>query len=236
VIDHELESMGATESSCTWVLSNHDVVRHATRYGLPLGGEDDDAVVISWLRSRGAAPRLDAERGLRRARAATLLMLALPGSSYLYQGEELGLPEVATIPDAARQDPVFFRSNGERVGRDGCRVPLPWVASATGASHLPQPEWWDAFAVDVEAADPGSTLNLYRSALALRRDLQRAESLTWVETASPGVLAFVRPGGWLSVTNFGSEPAPLPLGEVLLASEPGTDGQLPPDTTAWLHG
>ncbi|MDQ0573791.1 glycoside hydrolase family 13 protein [Agromyces albus] len=241
IIADNLAAVRETGSSNTWVFSNHDVVRHATRYGLPAGGGADGEVGAAWLLSGGIAPQLDAVLGLRRARAASLLMLALPGSAYLYQGEELGLPEVAEIPDHDRQDPTFFRNAGVEVGRDGCRVPLPWTKSGSsfgfgdGSAHLPQPVWFGDFSVEAEDADPGSTLNLYRRALWLRRDLQDSEELTWLDSGAASVLAFERPGGWRSFTNFGSEPARLPEGEVLLASSPIDGDVLPPATTVWLR-
>ncbi|WP_159802755.1 glycoside hydrolase family 13 protein [Arthrobacter zhaoguopingii] len=231
----EAENSGA---SSTWVFSNHDVVRHATRYGLPPAG-DGKPTGIDWLLSGGTTPELDAERGLRRARAASLLMFALPGSAYLYQGEELGLHEVADIADEARQDPTFFRNPGVEVGRDGCRVPLPWTAEGPSfgfggqTAHLPQPAWFSDSAVEVQEEGGDSTLNLYRSALALRRELQTSEQLDWVPSA-PEVLHFTRSGGWHSVTNFGTDPVDLPAGRVVVSSAPLVDGKLPADTTAWV--
>ena len=243
IVDHNLASVTITGSSNTWVFSNHDVVRHATRYGLPDDNGNDGQIGRAWLLTGGAAPTLDPELGLRRARAASLLMLALPGSAYLYQGEELGLPEVADIPDAERQDPTFFRSPGVDVGRDGCRVPLPWTRTGSSfgfgadGAHLPQPSWFDGFSVEAEASDPDSTLNLYRQALALRHELQGDERLTWLETGEASVLAFGRPGGWRSVTNFGDVPFTVAdeFGEVLLASGPVEGRVLPPATTVWLR-
>jgi alpha-glucosidase len=236
IIRDNLALAARSKASSTWVFSNHDVVRHATRYGLPGGGDGN-----YWLLTRGAEPVEDRELGARRSRAVTLLALALPGSAYLYQGEELGLPEVATIPDDARQDPVFFRKGGVEVGRDGCRVPLPWTKDGpsfgfgVGSAHLPQPSWLAEYAADVQEASPDSTLHLYRRALDLRRKLQTAEVLEWLP-ANPSVIAFRRPNGWVSVTNFGTGPAPLPDGQLLLASGPlGGDKVLPPDTTAWLR-
>jgi alpha-glucosidase len=241
IIAFNLGLAAESGSSTTWVLSNHDVVRHATRYGLPARGTSTDKQGSAWLLARGAAPELDGALGLRRARAATMLQLALPGSSYLYQGEELGLHEVPDIPDEARQDPAFFRNPGVDVGRDGCRVPLPW--SRDGVAHgfsagepfLPQPTWFGEVSVEAQEDDPGSTLALYRDALALRHALRADEALTWVETGRPDVLAFARSNGWLSVTNFGDRPAPLPGGEVLLSSAPLDGGLLPGATTAWLR-
>ncbi len=130
------------------MFSNHDVVRHATRYALPARDGDEQKQGSAWLLAGGDQAALDRSLGLRRAQAATLLELALPGSAYLYQGEELGLHEVGDIPDADRQDPAFFRNPGIDVGRDGCRVPIPWTRQGSsfgfgeGGSHLPQPEWF----------------------------------------------------------------------------------------------
>ncbi|GAB3189810.1 hypothetical protein GCM10027061_11760 [Nesterenkonia suensis] len=241
IVTFNLELSARSGSSTTWVFSNHDVVRHATRYGLPPQGEDQEKAGNTWLLNGGARPELDADAGLRRARAATLFELALPGSAYLYQGEELGLHEVAEIPDEARQDPTFFNSPGVSVGRDGCRVPLPWSAEGPSfgfgpsEAHLPQPDWFADLAVDKQDQDPESTLNLYRRALQLRRELQTHETLEWTETGSADVLAFRRPGGWLTITNFSDAATTLPAGEVLLASSPLPEGTLPGATTVWLR-
>ena len=165
IVTDNLALAAASGSSSTWVLSNHDVVRHATRYGLPkLGASQRGRGAVkqgsAWLHSGGTEPELDRAGGLRRARAATLFLLGLPGSAYLYQGEELGLHEVAEIPASERQDPTFFRTGGEEIGRDGCRVPLPWSADLPffgfggSAPHLPQPAWFAESAADVQAKDP----------------------------------------------------------------------------------
>jgi alpha-glucosidase len=234
VITRSLAANAAVGAPTTWVLSNHDVVRHASRLGLPVGtprpqgiGPDD--------------PQPDAVLGLRRARAATLLMLALPGSAYVYQGEELGLPEDTAVPDEARQDPLFFRTGGKSKGRDGCRVPVPWEADApsygfgpTDASWLPQPAIWAEYAVDRQRGVPGSTYELYRTALRLRaQHTLGTGSLSW-ETTSEELLAF-RNGDVYVLTNFGPTPAPLPAGLTpFLSSEPLTEsGEVPQDVTVW---
>ncbi|WP_288024082.1 alpha-amylase family glycosyl hydrolase [Arthrobacter sp.] len=241
IIAFNLGLAAESGSSTTWVFSNHDVVRHATRYGLPARNGDVAKQGSQWLLSGGPASELDAELGLRRARAATLLDLALPGSAYLYQGEELGLQEVAHIPAAERQDPAFFRNPGVDMGRDGCRVPLPWTRTGpsygfgAGGSHLPQPGWFTGYSVEAEDGVAGSTLSLYRAALALRSRLQAAESLEWMETGRADVLAFRRPNGWTSVTNFGTEAFTLPAGEVLVSSTALEAGSLPGAATAWLQ-
>jgi alpha-glucosidase len=228
-------------ASTTWVLSNHDVVRHASRYALPAGdGLASRMNAKAWLLSNGTSPEPDRGLGLRRARAATLLMLALPGSAYLYQGEELGLHEVADLPADRLQDPTYLRSDGADKGRDGCRVPLPWTGDGpafgfgTGPAHLPQPDWFGPLSVEAQERDPASTLTLYRQALGWRRRLQGAETLEWMPGTNGQVLHFRRPGGWRSVTNFGSSAVPLPDGTVVLASGPVEDGLLPADTTAWI--
>ena len=183
IVTDNLTLAAQSGSSTTWVLSNHDVVRHATRYGLPDAERGTDGRPLrkhgnEWLLSGGRQPELDAAAGVRRARAASLFVLGLPGSAYVYQGEELGLHEVAAIDDENRQDPTFFRSPGEDIGRDGCRVPLPWTADGSSfgfgddGAHLPQPAWFADLAVAVQDGDPASTLELYRRALALRHELQ----------------------------------------------------------------
>lgn len=225
------ESVGA---SSTWVLSNHDQIRHATRYGLPARTDGND-----WLMTGGTSPALDRELGLTRARAATLLLLALPGATYLYQGEELGLHEVADLAPESLQDPIWQRSSFTRKGRDGCRVPLPWTPDGpslgfgTTAPHLPQPQWFATSSVASQLGDPESTLELYRAALRLRRELQADESLTWVSSA-PSVVHFARSNGWHCITNFGPTPVALPEGTLQLSSGPLDDGMLPIDTTAWV--
>ena len=212
VVRTTLEAAASADSAPTWVLSNHDVVRHPTRYG---GGAT----------------------GLARGRAATLAMLGLPGSAYLYQGEELGLEQVE-IPEALRQDPEFH--NGRGPGRDGCRVPLPWSGTqapfgfGTGTTWLPQPESWRGLTVADQESDPDSTLAFYRRALAARRELTPATAAeVTVEDLGPDVLAFTRPGLRV-LLNAGATPVALPEGRVLVASGPVGD-DLPPDTAVWLE-
>ncbi|WP_336644650.1 glycoside hydrolase family 13 protein [Microbacterium sp. USHLN186] len=244
LITVNLAQADATGSSTTWVLSNHDVTRHATRYGLPPLNGRHVKQGTEWVAAGGPEDQLDRERGRRRAHAATMLLLALPGSTYLYQGEELGLHEVADIPPAQRQDPAFFRGGEfDGLGRDGCRVPLPWTAEGSSfgfgsnGAHLPQPGWFAQYAVDVEAADPASTLSLYREALRLRRRLQTDEMLDWHDTGRADVLRFARPNGWQVISNFGTEPFPLgrDADAVVLATQPLRDGELPGEATAWLR-
>ncbi|GAB3152255.1 glycoside hydrolase family 13 protein [Micromonospora sonneratiae] len=237
VITRSLAATDAVGAPTTWVLSNHDVLRHASRLGLPIGQPRPNGIGIG-------DPQPDAALGLRRARAATLLMLALPGSAYLYQGEELGLPEHMALPDEVRQDPTWFRSGGTMRGRDGCRVPIPWQADAPSygfgpadASWLPQPASWAEYAVDRQRGVPGSTYETYRTALRLRRELALgAGTLRWLESPDE-VLAF-RNGRLRVLTNFGDAPVPLPEGaELLHASAPlDTDGSVPTDVTVWLLG
>jgi alpha-glucosidase len=234
-ISRSLEAATAARSSSTWTLSNHDIVRHATRFGLP-----NDIDLDQWLLRDGTDPTPDVERGIRRARAAALLLLALPGSVYLYQGEELGLLEVSDLPAESLQDPIWIRDGGARKGRDGCRVPIPWRehGQALGFSdadpHLPMPAWFARFSVEAQERAPGSTLALYRDALRLRHMLQTEEQLRWHDSTDD-VVAFSRPNGWMSVTNFGDHPVPMPDGEVVMASGPATGGFLPGETTVWMR-
>ncbi|WKD34953.1 glycoside hydrolase family 13 protein [Streptomyces xanthophaeus] len=230
VIDGSLAAMRTVGAPTTWVLSNHDVTRHATRFANPAG-------LGTQLREPG-----DRELGLRRARAAILLMLALPGSAYVYQGEELGLPDVTDLPDEVRQDPSFSRAAGQDGFRDGCRVPIPWSGTeapygfGTGGSWLPQPDSWADLSVEAQTGDPSSTLELYRAALRLRRehpDLGAGESVDWQE-APEGVLVFRR-GDFLCTANTTGTAVRFPVeGEALLSSGATVeDGVLPADTTVW---
>ncbi|MGF1425879.1 glycoside hydrolase family 13 protein [Kitasatospora sp. LaBMicrA B282] len=232
VIDSSLAAMRPVGAPATWVLSNHDVTRHVTRFANPPGQGTQ-------MRSPG-----DRELGLRRARAATLLMLALPGSAYVYQGEELGLPEVTDLPDEVRQDPSFFRASGQDGFRDGCRVPIPWSGTAApygfgphegGPSWLPQPAEWAGLSVAAQSGDPASTLELYRSALRIRRELSAlgaGDELEWLP-APAGVLAFRR-GSLVCLVNTTGEPVAHPTeGRLLLGSGPVEPGLLAPDSTSW---
>ena len=233
-IDESLEATSSVGSIPTWVLANHDLVRHATRYGLPAGTASK-----SWLLD-GDRSELESDTGHRRARAAVLLSLALPGSVYLYQGEELGLPEVHDLPEHVLDDPVWLRSGGTEKGRDGCRVPLPWTNDGdsfgfgTNGSWLPQPEGWGRFAVSEQDGQPESTLELYRKALGLRRTfLIDDEELRWIDLG-PQVLAFERGSGVVCVLNLSGDSVALP-GEVIAASADLEEGLLPPDSAAWVR-
>ncbi|WP_435526624.1 glycoside hydrolase family 13 protein [Microbacterium aurantiacum] len=236
VVDRSIAAYSAVGAPSTWVLSNHDVVRHASR--LALSAENPQGHGIGPDSPGQPIP----EVGLARARAATTVMLALPGSAYLYQGEELGLPEVIDIPGDARQDPTWFRTNGERYGRDGCRVPIPWTSdgaaygfSPSGESWLPQPAEWATLARDVQTTDAESTLSLYRTLIAQRGAYGLgANDLEWVDgLGGADVLAF-RTGDLTVVANTGSTAVPLPAGRVVVASGPLGDGTLPGDTAVWL--
>ncbi|MFJ5925961.1 glycoside hydrolase family 13 protein [Kitasatospora sp. NPDC092948] len=239
VIDLSLDSMRPVQAPTTWVLSNHDVTRHATRFANPPG-------LGTQIRTAG-----DRELGLRRARAATLLMLALPGSAYIYQGEELGLPDVTDLPDEVRQDPSFFRQAGQDGYRDGCRVPIPWSGTeapygfgpvAGGPSWLPQPASWAELSVEVQTGDPTSTLELYRAALAVRREqpaLGAGADVEWL-AAPEGLLMFRREsaeGSFVCTVNTTGESVGIPApGRLLLSSAVVTeaeDVELPADSTAW---
>jgi alpha-glucosidase len=234
IIRESLDEFGAVGAPSTWVLSNHDVIRHASRLALTADSPQGDGIGPL---SKG---KPDQATGLARARAATTVMLALPGSSYLYQGEELGLPEAMEIPDQFRQDPTWFRTDGERYGRDGCRVPLPWEATApaygfntTGDSWLPQPAEWASFARDAEESDATSALNLYKQLLRLRRERELGTgSLVW-EDLGRGAVGFRR-GDLHVAMNLGDES--LDLGDDVVfvtQSQPFEGSALPTDHAAW---
>lgn len=230
-IDEAIRTTSSMGASPTWVLSNHDVVRHTTRYGLPATVDPEE-----WL-LEGDRSMLDREAGLRRARAATLMVMALPGSVYVYQGEELGLHEVYDLPTDALEDPVWERSGHTRKGRDGCRVPIPWSASGasfgfgTDGSWLPQPRAWGDVSVEAQRGAEASTLELYKRAIELRRQLLQEEPFEWQEW-NPGIIAFSR-GPVTCLVNLSEHPVELPSGQVVLASDSPRE-ELAPDTAVWI--
>lgn len=238
VIKDSISAFAAVGAPSTWVLSNHDQVRHATRLALnPATSTADRITGIGPL----TEPKPDPALGLARARAASVMMLALPGVAYLYQGEELGLPEAVDIPDDKRQDPTFFRTAGESYGRDGCRVPLPWEAEEinlgfgpAGEPWLPQPEVYREYSRDLEEADPHSTLALYKSALTSRKqhDLGEGE-LEWIEGTPENILGF-RNKDVTVFTNYSEEDFALPAGKIILDSADSSDGILRPATAVWM--
>jgi alpha-glucosidase len=244
-IKNTFKVLGGTSAPASWVLENHDVTRSTVRFdqGLTGGGADGN-------KSRYGNPKkFDIHRGTRRARAAALLMLALPGGAYIYQGEELALPEVMEMPNDRRQDPVWRMSGYRDYGRDGCRVPLPWEEGASGAhgfsgnaalrpeeAWLPQPAKWGRYSVQVQERDENSTLWLYRRALKIRKEepgLGDGE-FNWLES-DKDVIAFERPGGFQCWINFGKK-TKLPKGATVLISSAPIDGRkLPKDAAVWLR-
>ncbi|WP_214404586.1 glycoside hydrolase family 13 protein [Pseudonocardia lacus] len=233
-IDTTLAAHAPVGAPATWVLSNHDVTRPVTRYGRAETG-------FAFAAKRAGTPT-DLALGTRRARAAAMLTAALPGSLYVYQGDELGLPEHEQLDDELRTDPMFLRSGGVDPGRDGCRVPLPWSGTAPPfgfspdgrPTWLPQPPEWAALTVEAQAADPTSMLALYRAALRIRRAELPGRPMRWLP-GDPAVLAFTRGDTFSCVVNLGPDPVALPPGDVLLASGDLVDGRLPTDTAAWLR-
>jgi alpha-glucosidase len=237
-IEQTLAAHAPIGAPSTWVLSNHDVTRPVTRYG-----REDTA--FAFLKKRFGVPT-DPEIGTKRGRAAALLVAALPGSLYIYQGDELGLPEVEDLPLELIEDPMHSRAGGIDPGRDGCRVPLPWSGdrppfgfSPDGTeTWLPQPASWKTLTVEAQDADPSSMLNLYREALRLRRELPGLGDgpLEWIDGLGPDVLAFRRGASFACHVNTGEVSVPVPAGTtVLLSSAPLEGDALPGDSTAWLR-
>jgi alpha-glucosidase len=241
VINTSISAFAGVGAPSTWVLSNHDVVRHASRLALTFENPQGTGI------GPDSPGRPDEELGLRRARAATTLMLALPGSAYIFQGEELGLPEVIDLPENSRQDPTWFRTNGERYGRDGCRVPLPWEKTGTtygfnntDESWLPQPLDWASFSREAQTGVHGSTLELYTDALRIRAELGLGYgSVEWIEGLPDSVVA-LRNGAVTVVANTGDEDVTLPETllsgyRIVVTSGGSPDRVVAADTTVWLR-
>ncbi len=237
VVDESLAEFGAVGAPSTWVLSNHDVIRHVTRLSYDEIPKQGDGIGPDY-------PQPDEAKGQRIGRAASAFMLGLPGSSYLYQGEELGLPEHTTLEPEYRQDPTFFRTSGERVGRDGCRVPIPWEAdspafgfSETGKSWLPQPENYRSYSRDQQEGVAGSTLELYKRLLKVRKELSLGDgSVEWDEDLCTDSTLAYKNGSVLVVANFGPDSLTLPAGEVLATTQHdlSAEGVLEHDQVAWI--
>lgn len=237
VVDESLREFGGVGAPSTWVLSNHDVIRHVTRMSYDKVPKQGDGIGPDY-------PQPDEAKGLRIGRAASAFMLGLPGSSYLYQGEELGLPEHTTLDSKFREDPTFFRTKGERVGRDGCRVPIPWEAdapaygfSSTGKSWLPQPENYRRYARSVQKGIAGSTLELYRQLLKIRKEYGLGiGSLKWVEDLCDDTTLAFDNSGVRVIANFGSA-INLPAGELLVTTQHDLtiEGVLEHDQVAWIR-
>lgn len=234
LIERAIQLIDSNAAMPTWVLSNHDVIRHATRFALAPENQP------TGINASVVDDDLDQHVGLNRARAAAMLMLALPGSVYLYQGEELGLREVTDLPPEVLDDPIWERTGHKIKGRDGCRVPIPWTRSGPAfgfgeaAPWLPQPSDFADFSVEAQTGVAGSTLELYRSALALRRaHLSAGSTFAWIDMGDD-VIAFER-GGITNVTNFGDEPVELPNGTILLTSGPSDGHTVGTDVTAWIQ-
>ena len=238
VVTESLEAFGSVGAPSTWVLSNHDVIRHVSRFGAKSAPPQGS----------GIGPGMeqpDEGLGQRRGRAATAFMLGIPGGAYLYQGEELGLPEHTTLEGKYRQDPTFSRTNGERVGRDGCRVPIPWEAeggasfgfNSTGESWLPAPATYKKYARDVQEGVAGSTLELYKKLIAERKKLALGSGeFRWApEYSSENALAYVN-NGVLVISNFGPELITVPAGEVIVSTQSSltAGGQLEANQSAWI--
>ncbi len=241
VVDDAIASAATVGAPPTWVLSNHDVTRTVTRFSR---SQPAHLIGTEWERGRWADEDPDHALGRRRARAAALVQLALPGTAYVYQGEELALEEIEDLPDGVRQDPTWVQSGFTDVGRDGCRIPLPWTETSLPygfasvpetETWLPQPDHWAEHSVQAQDRDPTSTLNLYRDALKRRASMWRgAGDVKWLDIA-PDVAAFER-GGAQCWVNTGDDDVALPDGvTVVLASGPSVDGTLSPDTAVWLQ-
>ena len=245
MIERSMDALKEVGAPSSWVFNNHDVVRSVDRFDLGLIA----GAASTTLERQGDPTKFNIKRGTLRARSGALLMLALPGGAYVYQGEELALPEARDIPENRLTDPRWAMSNYTDRGRDGCRVPIPWKSESAGAfgfssnlalkpedAWLPQGNNWGQFAVETQEGDPASTLSMYRRALKIRH----VESglgdgpMSWIN-AGPLVIAFSRPGNFACYVNFG-EPIQLPVHSTILISSAPLKGLiLPTDTAVWLR-
>jgi len=244
IIDNSMAEVVKVGAPPSWVWENHDVVRKTDRLELGLQNKGKG------IEKYGDPKKINRERALRRARAATLLELALPGGAYIYQGEELGLFEVRDIPENRLEDPIWKMSGHTDRGRDGCRVPIPWTKDAAGAhgfsndknlkidqAWLPQSAGWGESAADTQQGVAGSFFEMVKTALAIRKTESGLGDgqMDWIEV-SDDVIAFQRPGKFACYVNLGKSEAVIPYGsEVLLASSELKGEHIPTDTAVWLR-
>jgi alpha-glucosidase len=244
MINRAVIAMSEVGAPPSWVFNNHDVTRSVDRFDLGLQNQQ-----VNTFERQGDPAKFDIARGTQRARAGALLMLALPGGAYIYQGEELAVPEVRDIPEDRLTDPIWKMSGFKDRGRDGCRVPIAWSSSPAGAfgfssnaalqpdqAWLPQSPWWGSYSVESQVGITGSTHSLYTQALAIRKSEAGLGDgpMTWID-AGPDVIAFSRPGNFVCYVNFG-DPIEIPQGsEILLASRDLSGDSIPTDTTVWLR-
>jgi alpha-glucosidase len=244
MINRAVIAMSEVGAPPSWVFNNHDVTRSVDRFDLGLQNRQENT-----FERQGDPAQFDIARGTQRARAGALLMLALPGGAYIYQGEELAVPEVRDIPEDRLTDPIWKMSGYKDRGRDGCRVPIAWNSSPAGAfgfssnnalqpdqAWLPQSPWWGSYSVESQVGITGSTHTLYVQALALRKNESGLGDgpMTWID-AGKDVIAFSRPGNFACYVNFGS-PIEIPQGaEILLASRDLSGNSIPTDTTVWMR-
>ena len=243
-INNSIDALKEVGAPTSWVFNNHDVVRSVDRLDLGLTNHGDTT-----LSRQGDPKKLNIARGTLRARSAALMTLALPGGTYLYQGEELAVPEVRDIPEDRLTDPRWKMSGYLDRGRDGCRVPMPWTSNPEGAfgfstnaalkpeqAWLPQSSWWGQYAVDTQDGVEGSTLTMYRSALAIRKGEEGLGDgpMEWIE-AGADVVAFARPGNFACYINFGAAIELASNSQVLVSSGPISGHTLPTDTAVWVR-
>jgi len=243
-INNSIDALKEVGAPTSWVFNNHDVVRSVDRLDLGLTNQGDTT-----LERQGDPKKLNIARGTLRARSAALMTLALPGGTYLYQGEELAVPEVRDIPEDRLTDPRWKMSGYLDRGRDGCRVPMPWTFDSAGAfgfstnaslkpeqAWLPQSSWWGTYAVDTQDGVEGSTLSMYRKALAIRKGEEGLGDgpMEWIE-AGTDVVAFARPGNFACYINFGAAIELPSSSQILVASGPISGHTLPTDTAAWVR-
>jgi alpha-glucosidase len=244
LIQRSIDSLKEVDAPSSWVFNNHDVVRSVDRFDLGLGLSGGTT-----LERQGDPSKLNLARGRKRARAGALLMLALPGGAYIYQGEELALPEARDIPEDRLTDPRWAMSGFTDRGRDGCRVPLPWKTNSAGAfgfsenlklnpvdAWLPQSKNWGEFSVESQEDDETSPLNLYRNALKIRKSHPGLGdgTITWLEVNND-VVAFSRPGGFVCYLNLGDAITLPENAKVLVSSQPLSGNKIPTDTSVWFE-
>jgi alpha-glucosidase len=189
ILETMLNYQVTAKGGCAWEVSNHDQARAVSRYG---GGA----------------------QGLRRALALTSLMAVFDGMLFVYQGEELGLPDAVLMGPV--EDPMSSRNGEGMWSRDVSRGPMPWTSAPVNGFTTADAAWLSTaplpaeFTAEQQVADPASTWHRYQAMIALRRQHPQLWQAPFELVEHGTEHLVIRRGNLLVVANLGEQPVEVP--------------------------